>query len=173
MLESLVEWMGYPMYYAYEGAPPPPRTGASHATIYPYGPFPAGDGRSVMLGLQNEREWAAFCDKVLQQPGLAMEERFAGNAKRVANRAELARIIGETFGKLTADEVVERLEQAQIANAQVNDMKGVWEHPQLKARHRWVPVETPAGPVPAALPPGSWETGAPRDRKSTRLNSSH
>ena len=115
-----------------------------------------------MLGLQNEREWAAFCDKVLQQPGLATEERFAGNAKRVANRAELARIIGETFGKLTAEQVVERLEQAQIANAQVNDMKGVWEHPQLKARHRWVPVETPAGPVPAALPPGSWETGAPR-----------
>src|ERR1700712_2667523 len=67
MLESMVEWMNYPMYYAFEGAEPPPRAGAAHATIYPYGPFTAGDGVAVMLGLQNEREWTVFCELVLQQ----------------------------------------------------------------------------------------------------------
>ena len=71
MLESLAEWMSYPLYYAFDGAPPPPRTGAAHATIYPYGPFPTGDGGTVMMGLQNEREWVNFCDKVLLQPALA------------------------------------------------------------------------------------------------------
>ncbi|MFO1322429.1 MAG: CaiB/BaiF CoA-transferase family protein, partial [Burkholderiales bacterium] len=84
MLESLVEWMGYPLYYAFDGAPPPPRSGASHAAIYPYGPFPAGDGTIVMLGLQNEREWAAFCDQVLRQPALARDARFATVAQRSA-----------------------------------------------------------------------------------------
>src|SRR5215207_10452078 len=84
MLESLVEWLSYPLYYAYDGAPPPARAGASHATIYPYGLFPAGDGKTVLLGLQNEREWAAFCEVVLQQPGLASEERFSSNFKRNA-----------------------------------------------------------------------------------------
>jgi itaconate CoA-transferase len=86
MLESLVEWMSYPLYYAFDGAAPPPRTGASHATIYPYGPFPAGDGKTVMLGLQNEREWGAFCAKVMLQPELATEPRFATNSKRSGAR---------------------------------------------------------------------------------------
>jgi len=162
MLESLVEWMNYPLYYAFEGAPPPSRTGASHATIYPYGPFPAGDGRTVMLGLQNEREWAVFCKTVLQRPELAKDARFATNSKRSAARSELRKIIVDAFAGLTADQVVERLDQAQIANAQVNDMHAVWGHPQLKARNRWREVDTPAGHVPALLPPGSWEDGDPR-----------
>ena len=162
MLESLVEWMNYPLYYAFEGAPPPSRTGASHATIYPYGPFPAGDGRTVMLGLQNEREWAVFCKTVLRQPELAADPRFSANSKRSAARSELRAIIVEAFSTLTADQVVERLDEAQIANAQVNDMHAVWQHPQLKARKRWREVDTPAGPVPALLPPGSWEEGDPR-----------
>src|SRR5690349_11133029 len=84
MLESMVEWMGYPLYYAFDGATPPPRAGAAHATIYPYGPFAAGDGKTVMLGLQNEREWAAFCTRVLREPELATDERFASNSRRVA-----------------------------------------------------------------------------------------
>ena len=159
MLESLTEWTSYPLYYAFEGAPPPPRTGAAHATIYPYGPFPTGDGGSVMLGLQNEREWANFCEKVLQQPGLANDPRFAGNAKRVAERVPLRQIIIETFATLTAPQVVERLEAAQIANARVNTMQEVWEHPQLKARGRWRQVGSPAGMLPALLPPGSWGEG--------------
>jgi itaconate CoA-transferase len=154
MLESMVEWMGFPMYYAFDGAAPPPRAGASHATIYPYGPFSAGDGRTVMLGLQNEREWQLFCAKVLLQPALASDERFNANAKRVAAKPALQKIITETFASLTLDEVVARLEEAQIANASVNTMQDVWAHAQLKARERWVQVTTPAGPVPALLPPG-------------------
>ena len=162
MLESLVEWMNYPLYYAFEGAAPPSRTGASHATIYPYGPFPAGDGKTVMLGLQNEREWTVFCKTALQRPELANDPRFSTNSKRSAARKELRAIIVNAFARLTAENVVERLEEAQIANAQVNDMHAVWEHPQLKARNRWREVSTPAGQVPALLPPGSWEEGDPR-----------
>ena len=157
MLESLAEWTSYPLYYAFEGAAPPPRTGASHATIYPYGPFPAGDGTTVMLGLQNEREWVSFCDKVLQQADLARDPRFTANFKRVAERDALRRIIVEAFAPLTGAQVVERLELAQIANARVNTMQDVWAHPQLKARGRWTEVGSPKGPLPALLPPGSWD----------------
>lgn len=162
MLESLTEWMSYPLYYALDGATPPPRTGASHATIYPYGPFIAGDGKTVMLGLQNEREWQTFCAKVLLDANLASEERFSSNAKRSALREELAAIIKTAFSTLTALEVAQRLETAGIANAQVNAMAEVWSHPQLAARGRWREVETSVGPVPALLPPGSWQHGAPR-----------
>ncbi|MEO8509403.1 MAG: CoA transferase, partial [Betaproteobacteria bacterium] len=162
MLESLVEWMGYPLYYAYAGAPPPPRAGASHATIYPYGPFPAGDGKVVILGLQNEREWAAFCAKVLKAPALATDARFATNSKRSAAREALRAIIVATFASLTGSEVVARLDDAQIANAQANAMAEVWAHPQLRARNRWREVDTPNGPIPALLPPGSWDDGEPR-----------
>jgi itaconate CoA-transferase len=164
MLESLAEWTSYPLYYAFEGAAPPPRTGASHATIYPYGPFPAGDGGTVMLGLQNEREWASFCSTVLQQPALATDPRFTANFKRVAERVALRQIIVDAFATLTAAQVVTRLEQAQIANAQVNTMAEVWAHPQLQARGRWTEVGSPQGPLPAMLPPGSWggDAGGPR-----------
>jgi len=154
MLEAMGEWMGYPMYYAFDGAPPPPRTGASHASIYPYGPFTAGDGGTVMLGLQNEREWKAFCDAVLQRPEVAADARFDSNAQRNAHRAELQALILDTFAALTAAQVVERLDGAAIANARVNDMAGLWAHPQLQARGRWRSVATPAGEVPALLPPG-------------------
>ena len=162
MLESMVEWMSYPMYYAFEGASPPPRAGASHATIYPYGPFTAGDGRTLMLGLQNEREWTVFCDKVLRRPELAADTRFDTNAKRVANKPALQAIIDEAFGALNADQLVARLEDAQIANANVSTMADVWAHAQLRARERWVQVTTPAGPIPALLPPGMPAGFAPR-----------
>jgi len=162
MLESLVEWMSYPLYYAFQGAPPPARTGASHATIYPYGPFQAGDGKTVMLGLQNEREWAVFCKTVLERPELESDARFSTNSKRSAARNDVRTIISDAFARLTADQVVERLDRAQIANAQVNDMHAVWGHAQLKARRRWREVDTPAGRIPALLPPGSWEEGDPR-----------
>ncbi|MDE2477965.1 MAG: CoA transferase [Betaproteobacteria bacterium] len=162
MLESLTEWNSYPLYYAFDGAAPPPRTGAAHATIYPYGPFPTGgDGASVMLGLQNEREWQSFCDKVLRQPELASDPRFSGNASRVASREALRRIIVEAFRELSAPQVVERLQEAQIANARVNTMQEVWEHPQLRARARWREIGSPVGPLPALLPPGGWEDGDP------------
>ncbi|KPU59413.1 coA-transferase III family protein [Pseudomonas fluorescens] len=162
MLESLVEWMNYPMYYAYNGAPPPPRAGAAHATIYPYGPFPIGDGTTVMLGLQNEREWQLFCEKVLLMPDLAKDERFSANFKRVENRQALRELIIESFSTLNFDAVLDRLDHAQIANARVNDMQGVWDHPQLQARDRWREVETSAGTVPSLIPPGSNSAFEPR-----------
>ena len=155
MLESLGEWMSYPLYYAYEGAAPPPRNGASHATIYPYGPFKAGDGGTVMLGLQNDREWVLFCEVVLENPTLAKDVRFDKNFKRNEKRDELLSIIDACVSKLTTEQVIAKLDQAQIANARLNDMQGLWNHDQLKARDRWVQVDSPAGLVPAMLPPGS------------------
>lgn len=161
MLEALTEWMGYPLYYAFEGAAPPPRSGAAHATIAPYGPFATADG-TVMLGVQNEREWQAFCAQVLRQPALATDARFASGAQRNAHRAELQTAIAAVFSALRSAEVLQRLELAQIANASVNDMAGVWAHPQLAARMRWRTVDSPAGPLPALLPPGVSSSFEPR-----------
>ncbi len=155
MLESLTEWMGFPLYYAYDGAAPPPRSGASHATIYPYGPFPAGDGKTVMLGLQNEREWKLFCDKVLAQPALATDPRFASNAARTEHREALRAVIVQAFAAMSAPQVIARLDEAQIANAQVNTMADVWAHPQLHARGRLRDIDSPAGPITALLPPAA------------------
>lgn len=155
MLESTVEWMSFPMYYAFEGAEPPPLAGAAHATIFPYGPFPVGDGNTIMLGLQNEREWLIFCEKLMEQPDLGQDPAFSSNSKRVANREKLRALIVERFSQMTIEEVTDRLEQAQIANARVNDMKAVWAHPQLAARDRWSAVESPVGQLPALLPPGT------------------
>ena len=154
MLEALAEWMGFPMYYATDNAPPPPRTGASHATIYPYGPFLAGDGVSVMLGLQNEREWVSFCKTVLCMPELATDSHFNNNSLRNQNRTDLESIILSVFATLTASEVIQRLDDAAIANARMNNMADLWAHPQLQARKRWTQVDSPAGPLPALLPPG-------------------
>ena len=162
MLESLCEWMGYPLYYAFDGAEPPPRLGAAHATIFPYGPFQAGDGRTVMLGLQNEREWVAFCTVVLEQPTLATDPRFANNSQRNQHRNQLRGLILDTFATLTAAQVRERLDRAQIANAAVNNMHDVWSHPQLAARNRWANVPSPAGDLPALLPPGVNDQFDPR-----------
>jgi len=155
MLEALTEWMSYPLYYAFEGASAPERSGAAHATIYPYGPFAAGDGKIVMLGLQNEREWGAFCASVLRRPELAADPRFCSNAERHVNRTALQAIILETFQKLTAAAVVALLDAAQIANARVNTMEELWQHPQLAARGRWATVDSPVGTLPALVPPGS------------------
>ena len=154
MLESLTEWMSFPLYYAYKGAEPPPRNGASHATIYPYGPFKAGDGKTVMLGLQNEREWVQFCEVVLENSALAQDERFDRNFKRNEKRVELLEIIDACFNQLTSEQLIARLEKAQIANAHLNDMQGLWKHEQLKARNRWTEVDTPNGAIAALLPPG-------------------
>ena len=154
MLESTVEWMGFPLYYAYQGAPPPPRAGAAHATIYPYGPFEAGDGRIVMMAIQNEREWALFCERFLGRPELAHDPDYAGNAGRNANREALGAIIAARFAELTGTEAAALLAAVPVAHANVNTMAEVWAHPQLAARGRWHEVGTPAGPVPALAPPG-------------------
>lgn len=162
MLEAMVEWMGYPMYYAYDSATPPARNGGSHATIYPYGPFAAGDGQVVMLGLQNEREWKAFCEKVLLNQDIMADPRFASNALRAENKADLCDIILTAFSNLSGEAVIERLDQAGIANARMNDMAGVWNHPQLRARDRWVEVSSSEGPLRALLPPGRTDAFTPR-----------
>ncbi len=154
MLESLVEWMGYPLYYAFEGGTPPVRSGAEHATIYPYGPFACGDGETVLLGIQNEREWVMFCEKVIGDPSLATDERFASNSRRHRHRDVLRTIIVDAFATSTAGEIEKRLDAASIAYARMNTMDAVWSHPQLAARGRWHDIETPAGPVKAPLPPG-------------------
>jgi len=153
MLEAMAEWMSFPMYYAYDGAAPPPRAGAAHATIYPYGPFRAGDGKAVMLGLQNEREWQVFCAKVLRRPELPDHHSFNTNARRVASRDALKAIIDGVFSALTSEQLIQRLDDAQIANAHVNGMAEVWAHPQLAARGRWTEVASPAGAIAAMKPP--------------------
>jgi itaconate CoA-transferase len=137
MLEALGEWMNYPLYYAFEGAPPPPRTAASHASIYPYGPFQVGDGGSVILGVQNEREWAQFCEKVLCDAKLASDPRFASNAQRNANRAELKALILAAFSPLNTAQVEQRLDEAQIANARMNDMAGLWGSTRRRSCVNW------------------------------------
>lgn len=154
MLESMAEWMGYPLYYTLRGDSAPPRTGSAHATIYPYGPFPTGDQKKVMLGIQNEREWQAFCEYVLQQPDLTAHADFINNTQRSKNREKLRNIIVETFAALSQSDVITRLEKAKIANASVNEMQDVWSHPQLKARHRWTEVDTPIGKIPTLKPVG-------------------
>jgi crotonobetainyl-CoA:carnitine CoA-transferase CaiB-like acyl-CoA transferase len=154
MLESMAEWMSFPMYYTYKGAEPPKRMGASHAAIYPYGPFETGQGGTVILGLQNEREWERLCSVALGDPQLAVDERFSTNSLRSENREALKKIICEIFSKYSPEEVLALLDEAGIANAKMNDMKGLWEHPQLKARGRWTEVHSPVGKLPALLPPG-------------------
>jgi itaconate CoA-transferase len=162
MLESMVEWMSYPLYYSIDGQTPPRQAGASHATIFPYGPFVAGDGKTVMLGLQNEREWKNFCETVIERPELLADERFAANSGRTKHREELTRVIVEAFSAWTAAQVIERLEKASIANARMNDMHDVWNHEQLQARQRWTQVQTAAGEIPALYPPGMSAEDEPR-----------
>ncbi|MBX9391280.1 CaiB/BaiF CoA transferase family protein [Streptomonospora nanhaiensis] len=160
MLEATVEWMGFPLYYTYEGAEPPPRAGAAHATIYPYGPFTARDETVVMMAVQNEREWRAFCARFLERPGLAEDPDYASNAARNANREALGAVISARFAELSGDEATALLAAIPVAYARVNGLADVWRHPQLAARGRWYEVDTPAGRVPALAPPGV--AGAPR-----------
>jgi len=151
MLEAMSEWMGFPLYYTFDGQPPPPRAGASHAAIYPYGPFMCGDGRQVVLAVQHDREWGTFCDKVLRRPELAAP--YKGNAKRLAERETLRGIIEGVCAGLTGEQLVERLEDAQIAYGRLNEMADLWNHAQLQARARWTEIGTPGGPMPALYPP--------------------
>jgi itaconate CoA-transferase len=154
MLEATVEWMGFPLYYAYAGAQPPPRAGAAHATIYPYGPFTTGDDKVVMMAIQNEREWQAFCARFLHDPQLAFRDEYATNAQRNHHRDELRELISVRFAALTEQEAVAALAAVPVAYACVNSMHEVWQHPQLAARGRWHQVKTPTGIAPALAPPG-------------------
>ena len=161
MFETMAEWMGHPLYYTHFSGKAPRRSGPDHATIVPYGRFRAKDGE-VMFGIQNEREWANFCDKVLGQPALAVDPRYDNNTKRTAARAEVVALIEKVFSTWTAAEVVAKLDAADIANARLNTPEEVWNHPQLVARNRWREVQTPAGAIPALLPAASYAGVEPR-----------
>jgi itaconate CoA-transferase len=160
LFDALGEWMSAPMYYVRYGGAVPARSGASHASIAPYGPFNAGDDRTVLLGIQNAREWQRFCELVLERPALATDDRFRTNSMRVTHRAALTAEIDEVFRRLSAAEVIERLDSAGIANARLNDISEFAAHPQLAARHRWTTVGSPAGPLEVLQPPTIVE-GAP------------
>jgi itaconate CoA-transferase len=162
LFDGLAEWMGYPAYFTKYGGTPPARTGASHATIAPYGPFATGDGKTVFLGVQNEREWARFCAEVLESPETAADPRFASGTARVAHREELHAAIEECFAHLTAAAVVARLERAGIANARLNSVPEFLGHPQLTERDRWSDVGSPVGPLQMLVPPVIMEGVEPR-----------
>jgi crotonobetainyl-CoA:carnitine CoA-transferase CaiB-like acyl-CoA transferase len=162
LFDAVAEWMGYPAYYTDYGGEAPARSGARHAAIAPYGPYPAGDGKSVYFGIQNEREWARFCEHVLNRPELAIDPRFNANASRVRNQAALDEIIIASFATSTAAAVVERLDAAGVANARMNTVREFLDHPQLAARHRWREVDSPAGPLRALVPPITLDDQAPR-----------
>jgi len=162
MLEALGEWMSFPAYFTAYGGTAPPRSGAHHATIVPYGPFRAGDGETVFLAVQNEREFAQFCDVVLKNAALKSDPRFSSSPARQKNRAAMHQEIEKVFSQLKTVEVIERLEAADIANARLNDMEQFWRHPQLKARGRWAKVGTPGGEVDMLKPPFNLSDFEPR-----------
>ncbi|MDQ3510030.1 MAG: CoA transferase [Actinomycetota bacterium] len=162
LFEALGEWMGFPAYFAGYGGKEPKRSGARHAAIAPYGPFPCGDGKVVFLGIQNEREWVKFCEEVLEKPEIAEDSRFSTNSDRVASLEALDAEIEAAFRKLTADEAMERLDAARIANARMRDMGEFLDHPQLEARGRWRRVDSPAGSLDALAPPVMMSGAEPR-----------
>ena len=153
LFDALAEWMGQPANFAGYGGPPPPRAGANHASIAPYGPFRAGDGGQIALAIQNSREWTRFCADVLRRPELADDERFRTNPLRVRHRPALHDAIESAFAPLSTSEVIERLEAAQIAWARVNSVADFLAHPQLTSRDRWRDIGSPAGVLRATIPP--------------------
>ena len=160
MLEAMAEWMGFPMYYAMDGASPPQRCGADHATIFPYGSYDTADG-GIIFGLQNTREWVAFTTMVLLRPDLADDQRFKGNGDRVEHRDVLEPVIAGVLASLSTEEAMARFKSAGIATAHINDMAALWDHDQLAARDRWAEFGSPAGPL-RGLKPASGESWAPR-----------
>jgi itaconate CoA-transferase len=161
LFEALAEWMGFPAYFTMYGGKEPPRTGASHAAIAPYGPFECGDGGVIFLGIQNEREWERFCEVVLGRPEMANDERFASNSERVENRDDLHQEIEAILEELSSEEAIERLDGAKIANARMRTVRDFLDHPQLEARDRWREVGSPVGPLRALLPPATMDDTEP------------
>ncbi|CDO91531.1 carnitine dehydratase [Mycobacterium triplex] len=152
LFDALVEWVSQPLYYGRYGGTAPPRTGARHPTIAPYGPFTAGDGQTILLAVQNPAEWQRLCETVLGRTDLVADPRFATNPDRVANRDELEAIIAAAAARLSSEELEKRLQTAGVAHARMNDVDQLWLHPVLVGRDRWQEIQTPGGPA-AALPP--------------------
>ncbi|MFJ9743443.1 CaiB/BaiF CoA transferase family protein [Streptomyces sp. NPDC101166] len=163
LFEALAEWLSQPAFYTRFGGTQPPRIGTQHATIAPYGANTCADGKDVLFSIQNEREWAALCERFLGQPGLVTDPRFATGSARVDHRAELNAIVAERFGELNSDAVTKLLDEADIANAGVNDIGEFLAHPVLSERDRWRDVRIPGeAVVPALLPPVDLAGTAPR-----------
>jgi itaconate CoA-transferase len=152
LFDSLVEWMGYPLYYTEYGGSAPQRAGTSHAAIAPYGSYTAGDGIDIVLSVQSHREWVSFCENVMQDSALASDGCFDTGTRRVDNRRELDALINAEFAANTGSEMQARLDTAKIANARQREVADVIDHPQLVGRNRWRKIDTPAGPVHASLP---------------------
>jgi crotonobetainyl-CoA:carnitine CoA-transferase CaiB-like acyl-CoA transferase len=152
MLDALGEWMSYPMLRAAYAGTPPPRSPTSHPAIAPYGAHKTKDGQ-IIFGLQNEREWAVFCAKVLGRPEVATNPLFNTQHNRRENRAALTALIEAHFADKTSLEVAEILDAADIANGRLNDAHDVWDHTQFATRDKWREIMTEAGPVRALLPP--------------------
>jgi formyl-CoA transferase len=155
LFEALAEWMGEPAYYTAYGGRQPARVGAQHATIAPYGPFTTAGGDTVLLAIQNEREWRSFCDTVLSAPALADDERFVTNSARVAHRDALNTVISQRFASLDISSAQALLDKAAVANARLNSVAEFLDHPVLTARSRWRTVGTPGGDIRALLPPAN------------------
>lgn len=153
LFDALGEWMGYAAYFAAYSGTPPPRSGAHHASIAPYGPVRVGDDGQVYLGIQNAREWSRFCADVLGRPDLERDSRFSTNPSRVRHRQELHDIIESTFAASTTSDVLARLDAAQIAWARMNSIEEYVNHPQLSGRDCWREIGSPAGRLRATLPP--------------------
>ena len=153
LFEALAEWVGQPAHFTAGKGRQPSRFGAQHATIAPYGPFEAGDGHTVLIAIQNEPEWARFCELVLERPDMAKDRRFASNTLRVAHRDELNELITAGFAELSTTALESRLTTARIAFAGVNTVTEFLDHPVLQARNRWRQTPTETGPVDALLPP--------------------
>ncbi|WP_327123466.1 CaiB/BaiF CoA transferase family protein [Streptomyces sp. NBC_01727] len=153
LFDALGEWMAQPAYYTRYGGTQPPRVGAQHATIAPYGPFAAADGKDVLLAIQNEREWVSLCATVLEQPDLAEDPRFATGSARVAHRTELNAVVAARFATLDSDEAMKLLDRANIANSSVNTVDDFLNHPVLAERDRWRDLDIPGATVQALLPP--------------------
>ncbi|WP_454916180.1 CaiB/BaiF CoA transferase family protein [Xanthobacter sediminis] len=156
LFHALADWMNVPYLQFVYGNKVPERAGLHHPTIAPYGAYACGDGGQVLVAVQNEREWAAFCAEVLADPTLCDDPRFDGNSRRVANRVDLDGYIKAAFAAVTRDEIVQRLEAARIAFGRVSTLEDLAHHPQ----NRYVEVETPSGPV-RCLAPGVVFDGKP------------
>ncbi|MEW2501424.1 CaiB/BaiF CoA-transferase family protein [Amycolatopsis sp. NPDC047767] len=151
LFDALTEWVGFPLYYTVYGGTQPARTGLSHAAIAPYGPYVCGDGETIFLAVQNDREWRRLCADVLGRADVA--DSFATNDERSARRDELRVVIEDAFAPLDSATVLARLDAASIANARLRTISQLAEHPQLAERERWGTVDSPVGPLRALVPP--------------------
>lgn len=158
LYHALSDWMNVPYLQFVYGGKTPERAGLNHPTIAPYGAYPCGDGKAVLISIQNEREWATLCSDVLGNAAIATDLRFAGNTDRVANRAALDAIICAAFAAAPREAIVTKLEAARIAYGRVSTLDDVAGHPQ----NRYVEVATPSGPVRCLAPGAIFDNSLPQ-----------